>query len=218
MTKETNRGKTPIGKAEQRAAGKKTAASVDGIDRPGPVDADSPEEEVQSVESDVSETGRAEGAGEGRPEVEDLLTRNEELLDSLVRLKAEFENYRKRMIKEQTRILETAESGLVKKLLPVIDNLERALENAPDGKATSGLRQGVAMVLEQLIDLLVKEGLEIIDPEGEPFDPEHHEAMMVIETDECPEDTVLDVVQKGYRLNGMLLRPAMVRVSCPVKG
>jgi len=150
-------------------------------------------------------------------EVDDLADQNAVLLDSLKRLKADFDNYRKRMIKEQTRILETAEADLIKKLLPVIDNLERALASA-DGDEPSSLRDGVAMVLEGMLSVLIKEGLEVVDPEGEPFDPEHHEAMMVVETGECPEDTVVGVVQKGYRFGGVLLRPAMVRVSCPVKG
>jgi len=149
-------------------------------------------------------------------EVGELADQNAELLDSLKRLKADFDNYRKRMLKEQTRILETAEADLVKKLLPAIDNLERALASAPEGEA-KGLSEGVAMVLDLMLSVLEKEGLEVIDPEGEPFDPEHHEAMMVVETSECPEDTVVGVVQKGYRFNGLLLRPAMVRVSCPVK-
>lgn len=176
------------------------------------------------VESDGAD-GAAEvelapgGVSPGGGEAHGLSERNAELLDSLVRLKAEFENYRKRMLKEQTRILETAESGLIKKLLPVIDNLERALESASPGvDDAGGLRKGVEMVLGQLLELLVKEGLEVISPEGEPFDPEHHEAMMVVETDECPEDTVIGVTQKGYRFNGVLLRPAMVRVSCAAKG
>ena len=132
-------------------------------------------------------------------------------------MKAEFDNYRKRMLREQTRILETAEADLVKKLLPVIDNLERAIESARESGAAN-LAAGVGKVLELMMDTLSKEGLEVIDPEGEPFNPEYHEAMMVVETDECPEDTVIDVVQKGYRFAGVLLRPAMVRVSCPVKG
>ena len=146
-----------------------------------------------------------------------LASRNAELLDSLQRLKADFDNYRKRMLKEQTRILETAEADLVRKLLPVIDNLERALASLEDD-APQGLRDGVAMVLEMMLGVLAKEGLEVIDPQGEPFDPEHHEAMMVVETDECPEDTVIEVVQKGCRFRGVLLRPAMVQVACPVKG
>jgi len=149
-------------------------------------------------------------------EVDELADQNAVLLDSLKRLKADFDNYRKRMLKEQTRILETAEADLVKKLLPVIDNLERALASASEGEA-KGLSEGVAMVLDLMLSVLEKEGLEVIDPQGEPFDPEHHEAMMVVETSECPEDIVVGVVQKGYRFNGLLLRPAMVRVSCPVK-
>ncbi|MBU1669675.1 MAG: nucleotide exchange factor GrpE [Actinobacteria bacterium] len=171
--------------------------------------------EAEAMEEIVE--GEIEEALEEAAEASGLAERNAELLDSLQRLKADFDNYRKRMVKEQTRILETAEAELVRKLLPVIDNLERALASA-DGKESNGLRDGVALVLEMTQGVLGKEGLEVIDPQGEPFDPEHHEAMMVVETDECPEDTVVEVIQKGYRFRGVLLRPAMVQVSCPVKG
>ena len=171
------------------------------------------------VQADLQpETGGIEADMAAQSErVAELSTENADLLDSLKRLQAEFENYRKRMVKEQTRILETAEAELVRKLLPVIDNLERALANSGEGGKDDALRGGVAMVLEQVLEILEKEGLDVIDPGGEPFDPEHHEAMMVVETDECPEDTVTDVVQKGYRFNGRLLRPAMVHVSCPAR-
>lgn len=178
----------------------------------------------------VEVVGGGEPAGEGEQlrvepverveklerELEEFEAQNVELMDALKRLKADFDNYRKRMIKEQTRILETAEADLVKKLLPVIDNLERAIASAGSVE-TKGLAEGVAKVLEMMLDILKSEGLEVIDPQGEPFDPEHHEAMMVVETDECPEDQVTEVVTKGYRLGGLLLRPAMVKVSCAVK-
>lgn len=181
-------------------------------------------EEVEIIEggSDADATEAIEVEPEERihsldDEVGQLADQNAVLLDSLKRLKADFDNYRKRMVREQTHILETAEADMVRKLLPVMDNLERALQTeAPDG--SKGFREGVAMVLEQFIDILGKEGLEVIDPGGEPFDPEHHEAMMVVETADCPEDTVVNVAQKGYRFRGVLLRPAMVGVSCPVKG
>jgi len=182
-----------------------------------------PEGDVEIIDNgaDADDTEAIEVEPEVRihaldDEVDEMADQNALLLDSLQRLKADFDNYRKRMLKEQTRILETAEADLVKKLLPVIDNLERALASAADGES-KGLSEGVSMVLDSMLSVLEKEGLEVIDPEGEPFDPEHHEAMMVVETSECPEDIVVGVVQKGYRFNGLLLRPAMVRVSCPVK-
>lgn len=174
------------------------------------------ESETSEADVDVLEIDSEERIETLSEDVEELAAQNAMLLDSLKRLKADFDNYRKRMVKEQTRILETAEASLVKKLLPVIDNLERAIASE-DGAAADGLREGVAKVLELMLDTLTREGLEAIDPEGEPFDPEHHEAMMVVETDDCPEDTVTDVIQKGYRFGGLLLRPAMVRVSCPAK-
>jgi molecular chaperone GrpE len=196
-------------------------------DSKGPRDQAPPDESEEDVEiieggSDADDTEAMEVEPEERihsldSEVSELADEKAILLDSLQRLKADFDNYRKRMLKEQTRIVETAEAELIKKLLPVADNLERALASAAEGEA-KGLQEGVAKVLELMMNTLAKEGLEIIDPAGEPFDPEHHEAMMVVETGECPEGTVVDVVQKGYRFNGVLLRPAMVRVSCPVKG
>jgi len=173
-----------------------------------------PEGDVEvDVEPDIEVEGEVVEMGDDGSKA----TESEELLDSLMRLKADFDNYRKRMMREQTRIVETAEADLVKRLLPVIDNLERALENAGEGEP-QGLREGVEMVLDQMMEVLGKEGLEVVDPQGEPFDPEHHEAMMVVETGECPEDTVINVVQRGYRFRGILLRPAMVSVACPVKG
>jgi len=193
-------------------------------DRKKKADHAADDDEVEIIEGaeEADETEGLEVEPEERihaldEEVEELADDKAMLLDSLQRLKADFDNYRKRMLREQARILETAEADMIKKLLPVMDNLERALESS-GGEESDGLKQGVARVLELMMDTLGREGLETIDPGGEPFDPEHHEAMMVVETDDCPEGTVVDVVQKGYRFNGVLLRPAMVRVSCPAGG
>lgn len=179
---------------------------------PDEEDEDEVEPEIVSAEGGPGRGGEVPAGGAG-----ELQEKNAELLSALQRLQADFENYRKRMLREQTHILENAEAQLTGKLLPVIDNLERALENA-DKEESRGLYEGVEMVLNQLMEILAREGLEVVDPEGEPFDPEHQEAMMVVETEECPEDTVLEVVQKGYLFNGRLLRPAMVKVSCAVRG
>jgi len=187
---------------------RKTTDEKKAVDKEQDLSAESLEEAAVEVEQDIASV-------ESR--IEELSKENEELLDGLLRLKAEFENYRKRMLKEQTRILDTAEAGLVKKLLTFIDNLERAVGNSAGQAGAAGLREGVEMVLGQMLEILAKEGLEVIDPEGEAFDPEHHEAMMVVETDQCPEGTVVEVTQKGYRFNGVLLRPALVSVACPAK-
>lgn len=189
----------------KEADDKNPLASADDIS--GEEVAEEPEVVEEDIEEEVHQAVGAAG---------ELAAENAELLDRLRRLQADFENYRKRMLKEQTRIVETAEADLVKKLLAVIDNLERALANPVPADAR-GLYDGVKMVLDQFTDILTREGLEVIDPDGELFDPEHHEAFMVVETDDCPEDTVVEVSQKGYRFRGILLRPAMVKVSCPVK-
>jgi molecular chaperone GrpE len=184
--------------------------------KPEPSD-DEPQVTVEGPEVEILDPAQFEPAAtEDQSRADELLRENQELTDSLKRLKADFENYRKRMLREQTRILESAEADLIKKLLPAVDNLERAIASAHSDEP-SPLRDGVQMVHDQVLEILKKEGLEVIDPEGEPFDPEHHEAMMVVETEECPEDTVVEVVQKGYRFGGILLRPAMVKVSCAVK-
>ncbi len=134
-----------------------------------------------------------------------------EYLDDAQRQKAELENYRKRMIREQTRIVEQANRQLIANLLPVIDNLEKAMEACPDRE--DALARGVRMVYQQLMDILKKEGLEEINPHGHPFDPEVCEAVMAVVSDDHEDQTVVEVHQKGYKYKGNLLRPARATVS-----
>ncbi len=134
-----------------------------------------------------------------------------EYLEDAQRQKAELENYRKRMIREQTRIVEQANRHLIAGLLPVIDNLEKALEACGDRE--DPLAKGVRMVYEQFMDILRKEGLEEINPHGHPFDPAECEAVMTVVSDDHEDETVVEVHQKGYRYKGSLLRPARATVS-----
>jgi molecular chaperone GrpE len=158
---------------------------------------------------------RAEPAASRTAESEDPLARlgreRDEYLDLARRAQADFENYRKRAAKEAAAAGDRAKSGLVRELLPVVDNLERALASAGEGE--QHLAEGVRLVHSELIAVLERNGVEQFDPRGERFDPGEHEALSMREQDGAESGVVLDVVEKGYRANGTVLRPARVVVS-----
>jgi molecular chaperone GrpE len=133
----------------------------------------------------------------------------EDYLALAQRIQADFENYRKRAAREAAAAGERAKSGLVRELLPIVDNLERALASAEEGE--QHLAEGVRLVHSELIAVLERNGIQQFDPSGEKFDPAEHEALSV--RDEGEVGLVLDVVEKGYRANGTVLRPARVVVS-----
>jgi molecular chaperone GrpE len=141
-----------------------------------------------------------------------LESERDEYRDTLKRVQAEFENYRKRMIKEQTAFVDRATSDLVEQLLPVVDSFELALTNiGADGEDVQRVRKGVELVYAELLGVLEKAGLSRIEAEGKPFDPNVHEAVMQEEGEGEP--IVNDVLRTGYTLKGRVLRPAMVRVT-----
>jgi len=142
-----------------------------------------------------------------------LQSERDEYLDTLRRVQAEFENYRKRVIKEQTALGDRATQGLVEQLLPVLDSFELALKNfdAAGSEDTESVRKGVELVYAELLGVLEKAGLSRVEAEGKPFDPNVHEAVMQEEGDGEP--VVTDVLRTGYTLKGRVLRPAMVKVS-----
>jgi molecular chaperone GrpE len=148
-------------------------------------------------------------------EAEDPLARaereREEYLDLARRTQADFENYRKRAAREAAAAGERAKSGLVRELLPVVDNLERALASAEESE--QHLAEGVRLVHSELIAVLERNGVEQFDPSGDRFDPTEHEALSMRAEDGSESGVVLDVVEKGYRANGTVLRPARVVVS-----
>lgn len=136
-----------------------------------------------------------------------------EYLADLRRLKAEFENYRKRVLREQTRALELAAEPLVAKLLEVVDEFELALMAAESKPDFDRFLHGVELVYAKLMDILRSEGLERIDAEGRAFDPERHEALLQSEGESDGEPYVADVLRTGYSLKGRVIRPAGVKVG-----
>jgi molecular chaperone GrpE len=146
-------------------------------------------------------------------ELEKARAQAKEMQERYLRSAADLENFRKRAAKETEENRRFANEELIKSLLPIVDNLERALSHG-EGKADSGaLLEGVRMVHKQFMDTLGKFGVEQIDSLGKPFDPNFHQALMQVKTNESPPNTVVTEVSKGYLLAGRLVRPSMVGVS-----
>ena len=137
--------------------------------------------------------------------------------DKLARLQADLDNYRRRMERERVTERERACEGLIKDLLPAIDDLERAVEHASTAAEGNEVAQqlvdGVSAVHAKVVSVLGKQGVEVIDPAGQPFDPQDHQAVGRVEKPDVFDSTVADVYQKGYRLGGKVVRPAMVTVT-----
>ena len=151
----------------------------------------------------------AEVSGPGT-ELQKLKAERDSLLDRLARAQAEFENARRRAVKEQQDFRDYAAVDAIKPLLPVIDSFERALQ----AKSDSGdFRSGVELIYKQLQDALAKLGVRPIPAKGEPFDPRVHEAIEMVETSDAADHEVLEELQRGYKFKERLLRPAMVKVA-----
>jgi molecular chaperone GrpE len=173
----------------------------DIVDETGAVD------ESDDVSEEAPVEAMAEEALVPLAEFEAVSAERDQYLDSLRRLKAEFDNSRKRQERERARILESASEKLVQELLPVLDNLDRALESEGD------IREGVRATRDQLADVLANEGLLPVASDGQPFDPNVHEAVMGQFSEDHEEGTVLQTFQRGYLLNGRAIRPAKVVVA-----
>ena len=174
------------------------------------------EEELVADESAAPESPEApepEEVPETEPEdpVEALQRERDEYLALAQRTQADFENFRKRAAREATAAGERAKTGVDSGLFPVVDNLERALASA--GEAEEHLADGVRLVHSELLALLERNGVEQFDPAGERFDPAFHEALATRPAEDGDPGVVIDVVEKGYRANGSVLRPARVVVS-----
>jgi molecular chaperone GrpE len=190
---------TAPGGAATDAAGESVAESV-----PQPADTGAPA------------AGEPVDTGEEVP-LEDALAAAEQDLakhrEAMLRMQAEMENLRKRLLREVEKSRKFALERIMKDLLQVRDSMERGLEVAGESSTVESLREGQQLTLKMLAKVMQDHGLEVIDPLGQPFDPALHEAMTVMPSAEAAENTVLEVMQKGFRLHDRLLRPAMVVVS-----
>ncbi|HET6371192.1 MAG TPA: nucleotide exchange factor GrpE [Nitrospiria bacterium] len=136
-----------------------------------------------------------------------------ELYDRHIRTVADFENYKKRALKDQAEFSKFANEKLLKELLPVVDNLERAIASSKETREISKLIEGVDLIKKQFLDVLSKFGVTALESLGEPFDPHRHQAVSQIEGEGADENRVVAEAQKGYLMHDRLLRPAMVAVS-----
>ena len=183
---------TPEGIDEaQGSPGDPASADEPGEDSEAPLQEETAEEELAALSAELEATRRE----------------RDEYLDALRRLKAEFDNSRKRLERERSRILEAASERLVVELLPVLDNLDRALE------AEGDIREGVQATRDQLVEVLGSEGLVPVASDGQPFDPNVHEAVMGQPSEDHEEGTILQTFQRGYVLNGKPIRVAKVVVA-----
>ena len=147
----------------------------------------------------------------GADELAKLKQERDELFDRYARLQAEFDNYRKRSQREQEEFRHYAISEAVKQFLPILDNFNLALKHQTS--SPDDLRKGVELIRKQMEDALAKLGVQAVPAHGAEFDPHHHEAIEMVESEEHPDNQVIEELQRGYKLRDRLLRPAMVRVS-----
>ena len=167
---------------------------------------ESPKEEPRVEESELEEKPDEEI-------IEEYKNKVQELEDRHLRLAAEFENYKKRMARQFEDIIKSSGEKIIIPILEVIDNFERALEAVTNGTDFTALHEGMELTYQQLYEILKKEGVEPIKAVGETFDPNLHEAMMQVESDEYPDGVIAEEISRGYKLNGRVIRFSKVAVS-----
>lgn len=157
-----------------------------------------------------AQTEGAEEKADNNSEVEALKAKAAETEDKILRLRADFENFRRRTRQEKEELGNSVEAEFVKNLLPLIDNFERAM--AADTTDVETFKKGMIMIQKQLMDALKNKGLEPIEAKDAKFDPNFHQAVMRVENPDLEDDTIAMEMQKGYMVKGKVIRPAMVQV------
>jgi molecular chaperone GrpE len=171
--------------------------------------ADEKSQQALDLEHELPPAEEGEAAQES-PEVARLRQERDALVDRLARLQAEFDNARKRAAKEQQDYRDYALADALKSLLPIVDSFDRALDS---GESGAEFVKGIELINRQFHDVLSKLGLQPIEAKGQTFDPNLHQAVQMVDTDEYEDHQVIDELQRGYKLKDRLLRPAMVRVA-----
>ncbi|MFS0839671.1 nucleotide exchange factor GrpE [Paenibacillus sp. 1P03SA] len=170
--------------------------------------------DAEQAEAAEAAAPEAEGAASGRnAELDELRKAAEESQQRLLRAQADFDNFRRRTRQEKEEFAKYASLKLIEQMLPVIDNFDRALVSSRETQDFEALTKGIEMVYRQLEQLMTQEGLTPIEAVGQPFNPEFHQAIMQVESDEHEEGIVVEEVQKGYMLKDKVIRPSMVKVS-----
>ncbi len=176
-----------------------------------------PEEQVIRPEEGSGQTATGTGGGDDstalKEELEKTRAKSEEYLDNWRRAAADLSNYRKRAERDASEIVKTANSVLILRLLPVLDDMDRAFQTIPEELRDLTWVDGIRLISRKLLAILESEGLKPIEAVGKPFDPNLHEAVIHEETDKYDEGLVISELQKGYKLNDRVLRPTLVKVS-----
>jgi len=220
-----------VAEKQQEQPESQGAANGEGVDEPR--NGGSSEEATARAEDTVGQEGAApeEGAqatsesdsdqaadSQQEQPLEDVVSQLQDDLaaarDAALRAQADAQNVKRRAEQDVEKARKFALEQFTRDLLPVVDNLERALEAASgDDEAVKPIAEGVELTLKSFIDAMTKFNIEVVDPQGEPFDPNLHQAMSMVENNDVEPNSVIAVMQKGYTLNGRLVRPAMVMVS-----
>lgn len=202
--------KIPIDSGETQAERDQKLRETGSV--PEEVFGESPEEADVVAESNA-ECALLEDVRLLKERLEAAEKRADEEHDKFLRTLAEFDNFRKRSREEFQQVCTFAIEDLVIRLLPVLDNFERAIKTAEEIKDYDALHGGVILILRQLRDILTKEGVTPIEAQGKLFDPNLHEAVMRVDTDEYPDGTIVEEFQAGYTLGDKVIRPSMVKVA-----
>jgi molecular chaperone GrpE len=204
MGRDSDPAKTPAEAEEQRAEATEGAET----------EHDAPREEEKGRKHDKKKRARQVYIGEDRlRELEEKSKKADEYYGHYVRAIADIDNLRKRTQRDKEDFVKYANERLLSEVIPILDNFERAFTAGEEVPATHNFAVGVEMILKQLREVLARYGVEELHPEGEPFDPAKHEAAEPVQTTEHPDNTVLEVLQRGYMLNGRVVQPAVVRVA-----